>query len=42
MVRPGGVAALERIEVGGDLHANGRLLHKEAASLLITPKQAMP
>jgi len=44
-VRPGGVAASGRIEVGGDLHAkgglNGRLLHKEAASLLITSKQAV-
>ena len=41
-MRPGGVAASGRIEVGGDLHAAGglnvRLLHKEAASLLIAPK----
>jgi len=47
-LRPGAtgrLAASVRIEVSGDLHAagglNGRLLHKEAASLLITPKQGV-
>ena len=44
-VRPGGLAASVRIEVSRDLHAagglNGRLLHKEAASLLIPPKRAV-